>query len=115
MKSTQKCIGECPSCGDELYIFKTRNYKRLVKCINETCPEQFAYGIPKKGKIEITGIQCPKFKLPLLAVIPINFIAKGKFRPQEKHVFFWTKSPCFTCSSRSTCSELNEAIDDYEN
>ncbi len=49
-------IGTCPICESILFLYKTSNYKRFVKC--EACG--ISYPVPKRGKIEISGLNCPK-------------------------------------------------------
>ncbi|MHA1585277.1 MAG: hypothetical protein ACTSWL_08480 [Promethearchaeota archaeon] len=114
MYSTQINVGDCPFCGDELYIFKTKSRKRLVKCINEDCPKEYVYPIPKSGKVEVTGGICPKNNLPILAIIPNLVVATGKYRKRKKSTYFWTDGPCFSCSKQSKCENLAEIKEDYD-
>ncbi|UYP48511.1 hypothetical protein NEF87_004796 [Candidatus Lokiarchaeum ossiferum] len=126
MISTELNIGDCPYCGDEMFVFRTQSRSRMAKCINECCPAQFGYGIPKKGNLEITALFCPKpipsrkglepqphSHIQLLAVIPKQYIKTGTFRSQSKKTYFWTMGPCFTCSQRSTCEALAEAKEEF--
>lgn len=126
MFSTGMNIGDCPFCGDEVIIFKTKSRSRVAKCINEDCPVHFAYGVPKKGDLEITALFCtkpipslkgqsaqPNAKIPILAVGPKQYIKSGTFRSQTKKIFFWTRGPCFVCSQRSKCVELAEAKEEF--
>ena len=32
---SQMSVGECPECGDELYLFRTKARKKVVKCVND--------------------------------------------------------------------------------
>lgn len=60
-------MGKCPKCGSPLHLFKTREY-RYVQC--SRYPEcDFKYYLPKTGKVEITGEQCPVCGLPLIRVM----------------------------------------------
>lgn len=107
-------IGECPECGDELYVFKTKSHKKLIKCVNDECPKKLAFGIPKKGSIEVTGLICPKNKLPVLAITPNIKLTQGKYKKDTKKTYFWTKSPCFTCNKQNSCEIRKEAQEDYD-
>lgn len=111
---TTQSIGECPECGDEIYIFRTASRKRYAKCVNEECPKEYSFPLPSKGKIEVTGILCQKYSVFLLAIIPNLRLSKGRYVRQEKKTYFWTSAPCFTCREQSHCSQLNEAQEDYE-
>ncbi len=126
MISTELNIGDCPFCNDEMFVFRTHSRSRVAKCINENCPVQFAYGVPKKGDLEITALFCPKpipsikgicpqpqTQIQLLAVIPKQYIKRGTFRSQIKKTFFWTRGPCFACSLRSSCEALIEAKEEF--
>ena len=107
-------IGECPECGDELYIFKTKSHKRLVKCVNDECPKHTVFGVPKSGKIEVTGLKCPKNNYPVLAITPNIRLTKGKYKKDTKKTYFWTNSPCFACRDQNSCKIRKEALEDYE-
>ena len=111
---SQMSIGECPECGDELYVFRTKSRKKVVKCLNDDCPKQLAYGVPKSGKIEVTGLKCPKSNLPVLAIIPNIRLAQGKYKQNTKGIYFWTNSPCFTCREQNSCEVRKEAKEDYD-
>jgi ssDNA-binding Zn-finger/Zn-ribbon topoisomerase 1 len=113
MFTTCENIGECPLCGDELYIFRTKNRKRLVKCINEDCDPPTIYPVPSRGKIECTGYKCPEFNLPILAVVPNLRLRTGQYQSQTKKTYFWTKKPCFTCKNYSKCELVIELQEDY--
>ncbi len=132
MRSTELNIGDCPYCNDEVFVFKTKSRSRVAKCINEDCPVGFAFGIPKKGMIELTALYCPKpvpprkavgskdiiqpqveAKIQLLAIVPAQYIKSGTFRTQTKKTYFWANRPCFTCATRSKCAALLEARDEF--
>jgi hypothetical protein len=126
MRSTEIEVGTCPFCHDDVYIFRTQSRSRVAKCINPDCPVEFAFGIPKKGTLEVTAIYCPKpvekmkgiashedSRIQILAVVPNQYIKQGTFVSQTKKTYFWAKSPCFACSKRSTCLELAEAKEDF--
>ena len=106
------CLGDCPICGDEIYLFKTRQHKRYAKCINESCGKT-AYPLPKRGSIEPTGCICPKNHLPVLAIVPKLHLSCGNIRRQESKVYFWTDGPCFSCGNRVDCKIWKELKDDY--
>jgi hypothetical protein len=126
MRSTELEVGTCPFCQDDIYIFRTQSRSRVAKCINEECPVEFAFGIPKKGSLEVTALYCPKpvgqikgvapnegSRIQILAVIPNQYIKQGTFRSQTKKTYFWAKTPCFVCNKRSTCEELAEAKEEF--
>lgn len=109
---TQECLGDCPLCGDEIYMFKTASHKRLAKCINEDCGKT-VYPLPKRGTIELTASLCPISQLPVLAIIPNLRLSKGNYRRQESKVYFWVTKPCFSCSKVDSCSLRKELQEDY--
>ncbi len=113
MYSTGISIGDCPACGDELYIFKTSTHKRLVKCVADDCPKKTIYGIPKAGKIEVTGIVCPKTEIPMLAIFKNIKLSGGRYKTAKHQVYFFGKSPCFDCSKRPSCIQYKELVEDY--
>ena len=104
-------IGTCPHCGDDLAVFKTNQYKRFVKCLNDECVDS-AYPLPRKGSFEVSGEICPKTHLPVLAFVPQTPRAgtKGTYR---KKTYFWAKGPCFACFDRSHCAVWQELNEDY--
>lgn len=108
----QTYLGDCPACSDEIYLFKTRQHKRYAKCINESCGKT-SYSLPKQGSIEPTGCQCPKNRLPVLAVIPKLHLANGNVRRQKSKSYFWTDGPCFSCGKRKECEIWKDLIEDY--
>jgi ssDNA-binding Zn-finger/Zn-ribbon topoisomerase 1 len=109
----QKSLGECPVCGDELFVFRTRSRKRLAKCVNDECPNPPIFGIPKSGSIEVTGEVCPKNGFPLIAIVPNLRLTQGRYKSQIKKTYFWTNGPCFTCSKQDRCDILKELCEDY--
>jgi ssDNA-binding Zn-finger/Zn-ribbon topoisomerase 1 len=106
-------IGDCPECGDELIVYRTRSGKRVAKCLNNQCPKQYAYPLPTKGTIETTGSICPETSAPLLAIIPNIVLKNRQRRRDEKKTYFWAKGPCFACSKAKKCEPLKEALSDY--
>ncbi len=92
-------IGICPQCECSLFVYKTNNYKRFVKC--EICGYSFA--LPKKGKISNSNMICEKKNLFLLIVS----------RPKQKS-YFWTDSPCFSCSQQDSCKPLNALRQEFK-
>lgn len=111
MKSMQQTVGECPQCGDELYVFRTYSYKRFAKCINPDC--QYSYPLPSKGSIEETGVCCPQSAVQILAIIPNIRLTRGRYQAQENQTYFWANRPCFTCPSRNQCANWKEVKEDY--
>ncbi|MHA1729099.1 MAG: topoisomerase DNA-binding C4 zinc finger domain-containing protein [Promethearchaeota archaeon] len=68
-KNRKKIIittGVCPECGDELTLYKSKSYRRFIKCENPDC--EFSYPVPKAGYIESSGLVCPEKKLPILII-----------------------------------------------
>jgi hypothetical protein len=114
MYSTELCIGECPYCGDELYVFKTRNRKKLARCISDECPKKYIFPVPSKGSLEVTGLICEKKNLPILAIIPNMKIKAGVYKPQNKNTYFWTDTACFACPKQHQCPQLKELEDEYD-
>jgi ssDNA-binding Zn-finger/Zn-ribbon topoisomerase 1 len=109
-------IGDCPDCGEELWVMKFKTGGRIAKCVNENCPQKTAYALPKKGKLERTGDLCPKSHVMILAVIPqLKLAARGslRFKAQEKKTYFWAKEPCFACSQQNRCAPLKELKEEY--
>lgn len=95
-------IGECPKCrDDELILYKTKSYKRFIKCDSEECG--FSYAVPKAGRIENTTLLCPIIQIPILLIVK-----------KDGTSYFWTDKPCFTCGECSKCSEVNSLIKEYK-
>ncbi len=92
-------IGTCPICESILFLYKTSNYKRFVKC--EACG--ISYPVPKRGKIEISGLNCPKSNMPLLII-----------EKKEGKSYFWAAEPCFNCLTRSSCESVQLLIKEFE-
>lgn len=92
-------IGICPQCQCSLFMYKTNNHKRFAKC--EICGYSFA--LPKRGKISNSTLICEKKQLSVLLVT----------RPKHK-AYFWTDSPCFTCSNQDKCEVVNGLISEFE-
>lgn len=111
MKSLQVCIGECPQCGDDLYVFRTYSHKRCAKCANEDC--EFGFALPGKGTIEATGVVCPESALQILAIVPNLKLQRGNYRRQEKRIYFWTDKPCYACRKKSVCQAFADVHEDY--
>ncbi|MFW9821599.1 MAG: hypothetical protein ACFFE4_01605 [Candidatus Thorarchaeota archaeon] len=92
-------LGMCPSCGGELIMYKTSNYKRFVKC--ENC--ELSYAVPKKGKISNSMLQCPKQQVPILIIE----------RPNQK-AYFWADQPCFGCIGFDKCKQVKELETEFK-
>lgn len=111
MKNLQQTIGECPACGDELYVFRTYTRKRCAKCINPDC--DYGIPLPARGSIEETGLLCPKEKMQILAIIPHLRLKGGRYQAQESKIYFWVNRPCFACPQRNQCKPWKEVSEDY--
>jgi len=85
-------IGECPNCDCSMYIYKTSNYKRFVKC--EICG--YSYPLPKSGVISNSAMLCPQKRVPILIV-----------EKKDQKAYFWADCPCFTCISVDKCEEFS--------
>jgi ssDNA-binding Zn-finger/Zn-ribbon topoisomerase 1 len=107
-----KLIGDCPICGDELYIFHTKTNRRLIKCINDKCPKHILYPIPHSGSINTTGLKCQKARFPLLLITP-HLKLRHRIKDDTKRLYFWAAEPCFNCSLQSRCSTLIEAKKEF--
>lgn len=114
MRSLQLIIGDCPTCGDNLYVFLTNSHKRLAKCINEHCPKQTAYGLPHAGALDPMDAVCPQSQLPIIRVTPKLFLQKGFIKKQTRQAYYFTNKPCFTCPANSKCPALLELGPCYE-
>ncbi|MHC1585542.1 MAG: DNA topoisomerase I [Candidatus Syntropharchaeia archaeon] len=67
-----KIVGECPECGSELIIRRSKRGLRFIGC--SKYPEcTFTLPLPKKGKIVVTGKKCEEHGLN-----EIQIINKGK-------------------------------------
>ena len=114
-----KVVGICPCCYSDLYVLRSSNRKRYVKCGNECCSGKigveeeveptadhfsFSYPLPKSGKLETTGCDCEKHELPILA------IHKGK---PKNTTYFWVQGPCFVCVDRPKCEIIDELEDEF--
>ncbi|MHA1394895.1 MAG: topoisomerase DNA-binding C4 zinc finger domain-containing protein [Promethearchaeota archaeon] len=97
--------GECPKCSDELVIWRSKAGGRFIKCENEDC--QFSYPIPRSGKIEYMGLQCPILKLPIFKV------EKKSKKNGIIYTYFWATSPCFTCNLSNRCNPLIELKEEF--
>ena len=91
-------IGICPNCDCSLSLYKTKNYKRFVKC--EICG--FSYPLPKSGKLDNSALLCPKKELPVLIV-----------DKSYQRAYFWTDSPCFNCIAYDKCQEIKDLITEF--
>lgn len=91
-------IGICPKCNCSLIMYKTSNYKRFVKC--DIC--NTSYPLPKRGKISISALECPKNQFPLLIVE----------RPHQP-AYFWADQPCFSCIEFDRCPVIKELKSEF--
>lgn len=112
MRSLRQTVGECPKCGDELYVMKTHSRKRFAKCVNEDC--SYSFGLPSRGSFEETGVICPVHGVEIIAIIPNLKLKHGNYRKQEKQTFFWASRPCFACNQRSKCAFWDELKEVYQ-
>ena len=92
-------IGTCTNCDCSLYIYKTNNYKRFVKC--EICG--FSYPLPKRGTISNSALLCPEKHLPVLIV-----------EKKDQKAYFWADRPCFTCISFDKCPQVGDLITEFK-
>jgi ssDNA-binding Zn-finger/Zn-ribbon topoisomerase 1 len=92
-------IGECPTCGSSLEIFKTSNYKRFVKC--EHC--ELSYALPKRGKLNNSALECPKNQFPLLIV-----------ERDSQPAYFWSDQPCFSCIDFDRCVVIKSLVEEFK-
>lgn len=91
-------IGTCSNCNCSLIIYKTKNYKRFVKC--EICG--ISYPLPKRGKISNSALLCPRKNVPILIVE----------KPSQK-AYFWADIPCFSCVNTDNCTRVKELISEF--
>ncbi len=92
-------IGTCPKCECSLILYKTSNYKRFVKC--DACGT--SYPLPKRGKIEASGLLCPKSQFPILII-----------EKQNQKSYFWADEPCFNCIESGSCEPIKELIEEFK-
>ncbi len=91
-------IGICPECACSLTAYKTKNYKRFVKC--DICG--MSYPLPKSGTLNNSALLCPKKELPVLIVEKSN-----------QKAYFWTDSPCFSCIQYDKCEIIKELTSEF--
>lgn len=92
-------IGICPHCRGDLIIYKTKNYKRFVKC--ELCG--ISYALPKRGSLNNSALECPKNGFPILIV-----------DRKEQRAYFWSDQPCFNCTKYDTCKPINDLLSEFK-
>ncbi|MBD3155645.1 MAG: DNA topoisomerase I, partial [Candidatus Aenigmarchaeota archaeon] len=68
-KRNQKMVGECPKCGGNLKIIRSKKTgKRFIGCDNfPDCNR--SYPLPQGGKIVILDKKCPECGLPMIKVL----------------------------------------------
>ena len=94
-------IGECPRCNDsELILYRTKSYKRFIKCESKTC--KFSYAVPKAGTIENTVLLCSVTRIPILLILK-----------KDGTNYFWTDKPCFTCNGYTQCPAVTSLIKEF--
>ena len=72
----QNTIGKCPWCAHDMIVTKSRWGKRFASCsFYPQCRN--SYPLPQKGRIEVTGLACPRCRSPV-----IRLLSKGK-KPWE--------------------------------
>lgn len=91
-------IGICPECDCSLTAYKTKSYKRFVKC--DICG--MSYPLPKSGTLNNSALICPKKLLPVLIVD----------KPNQK-AYFWTDSPCFSCIKYDKCEIVKDLTSEF--
>ena len=114
MLKNQQSFGECPFCGGNLYLMRSKTGGRYIKCGEVSCsgsPDMqmednslrfkpsFSYPIPRSGKIIKSGYFCEKHNLPVLVIV------KGK---PKNMLFYWVKGPCFVCPESGKCDILTD-------
>lgn len=62
--SSKEVLGKCPECGSDVIILKSKAKKRFAKCTG--CGK--TWGLPQRGKLEITGEKCPYCSLFLIEI-----------------------------------------------
>jgi uncharacterized protein YbaR (Trm112 family) len=92
-------IGTCPKCQGELTVYKTKNYKRFVKC--EFCG--ISYALPKRGSLNNSALECPRNGFPILIVDRKNHPA-----------YFWSDHPCFQCTKYDTCVPIKDLLLEFK-
>lgn len=91
-------IGNCPNCECSLIMYKTKNYKRFIKC--DVC--ELSYPLPKRGKISSSALTCPKTSFPILIIE----------KPNQK-AYFWSDQPCFSCIAFDKCTVIQELTTEF--
>ena len=92
-------IGTCPKCKAGLIVYKTKNYKRFVKC--ELCDS--SYALPKRGSLSNSALECPKNGFPILIVGPKN-----------QPAYFWSDQPCFNCTRYDSCQPIKDLLLEFK-
>jgi hypothetical protein len=92
-------IGTCPGCDCSLFMFKTKNRKRFVKC--EICG--LSYPLPQYGQITTSGLVCSKKKYPILIV-----------QKKDQKAYFWADGPCFSCVEEDRCQEIKDLVEEFK-
>jgi ssDNA-binding Zn-finger/Zn-ribbon topoisomerase 1 len=91
--------GECPKCHCSLIIYKSKNYKRYVKC--EVCG--ISYPLPKRGSIMSSALECPKSGFPVLII-----------DKKDNPAYFWSDQPCFNCIQYDNCEIIKSLILEFK-
>lgn len=66
--SKQNFFGKCPSCGNDLFVKKSRKGKRFIGCTNyPKCKN--SYPLPQKGKIYFNNEYCDECGSPIVTII----------------------------------------------
>ncbi|HMF29887.1 MAG TPA: hypothetical protein VKK79_00620 [Candidatus Lokiarchaeia archaeon] len=102
-------LGTCPQCGDEVYWYKAKSSRgRYCRCVNPTC--KFSGPLPKKGRLESTGMVCDTYPGVLVGVE-----SNATDNPADARRYFWQAGPearpCVTCRNHATCAAITDAAE----
>jgi DNA topoisomerase-1 len=83
-KSMEEKIGDCPKCGKEMVVVRTKKGKRFALC--KSCGN--TYPLPAQGVLEGKG-KCPKCGAPV-----VELKVKGKGRKKGYEMVFCINPSC---------------------
>jgi hypothetical protein len=113
MRSEDTILGDCPTCGDPIYLFRTKAGSRVARCVNDDCEKKLFYPLPKAGQLEVLGEKCPLWELPIVLIVPNLKLMKDKYKQEKDRAYCWANKPCFACSKKSTCKPIKEILESY--
>ena len=113
MRSEDTILGDCPFCGDPIYLFRTKAGSRIGRCVNDECEKKLLYPLPKAGHLEVTSDICPLSSLPIVLIVPNLKLTKDKFKQEKDRAYCWVNKPCFNCSKKGTCQPMREVLEAY--